>query len=52
MARMQAGDGDVFEACVRTYCGQMLLAARRILRNEEDANDARAGRFPVRLQGN
>jgi RNA polymerase sigma-70 factor (ECF subfamily) len=40
LAKMQAGDGDAFEACVRTYCGQMLLVARRILRNEEDANDA------------
>jgi RNA polymerase sigma-70 factor (ECF subfamily) len=40
LARMQAGDDGAFEACVRTYCGPMLLVARRILRNEEDANDA------------
>jgi len=40
LARMQAGDADAFEVCVRTYCGQLLLVARRILRNDEDANDA------------
>jgi hypothetical protein len=40
LARLQAGDNDAFEACVRTYCGQMLRVAWRILRNEEDASDA------------
>jgi len=40
LAQMQAGEDDAFEVCVRTYCNQLLLAARRILRNEEDANDA------------
>ena len=40
LARMQAGDDDAFEACVRTYRGHLLLVARRILGNEEDANDA------------
>jgi RNA polymerase sigma-70 factor (ECF subfamily) len=40
LARMQAGDGDAFEACVRTHCGRMLAVARRILSNEEDARDA------------
>ena len=40
LARMQAGDDDAFEACVRTYCTPLLLVARRILRNEEDARDA------------
>src|SRR5260370_38098574 len=40
LARMQAGDDDAFEVCVRTYCGRMQIVARRILRNEEDANDA------------
>jgi RNA polymerase sigma-70 factor (ECF subfamily) len=40
LARMQAGDADAFEACVRAYCGRLLIAARRILRNEEDARDA------------
>jgi RNA polymerase sigma-70 factor (ECF subfamily) len=40
LAQMQAGDDDAFEACVRVYCGRMLLVARRILRNEEDARDA------------
>ncbi len=40
LARMQAGDDDAFEACVRAYCGQLMLVARRILKNEEDAQDA------------
>jgi len=40
LARMQAGDEDSFDACVRTYCGRMLIVARRILGNEEDARDA------------
>jgi RNA polymerase sigma-70 factor (ECF subfamily) len=40
LARLRAGDDDAFEECVRTYCGPMLLVARRILRNEEDARDA------------
>jgi RNA polymerase sigma-70 factor (ECF subfamily) len=40
LARMQAGEADAFEDCVRTYCGRMLVVARRILRNEEDAHDA------------
>jgi RNA polymerase sigma-70 factor (ECF subfamily) len=40
LARMQAGDDDAFEACVRAYCGRLLVVARRILQNEEDARDA------------
>src|SRR5262249_48939308 len=51
LARMQAGDGDAFEACVRTYCSQMLLVARRILRNEEDANDAVQDAFLSSFKG-
>jgi RNA polymerase sigma-70 factor (ECF subfamily) len=48
---MQAGDGDAFEACVRTYCGQMLLVGRRILRNEADANDAVQDAFLSAFKG-
>jgi RNA polymerase sigma-70 factor (ECF subfamily) len=40
LAGMQAGDDDAFAACVRAHCGQLLVVARRILRNEEDARDA------------
>jgi RNA polymerase sigma-70 factor (ECF subfamily) len=40
LARMQVGDDDAFEACLRAHCGRLLTVARRILRNEEDANDA------------
>ncbi len=40
LAQMQAGDDDAFDACVRAYCGQLLVVARRILKNEEDAQDA------------
>jgi RNA polymerase sigma-70 factor (ECF subfamily) len=51
LARMQAGDGDAFEACVRTYCSHLLLVARRILRNEEDANDAVQDAFLSAFKG-
>jgi RNA polymerase sigma-70 factor, ECF subfamily len=40
LARMKAGDADAFELFVRTYCGRLLLVARRVLDNEEDAHDA------------
>jgi RNA polymerase sigma-70 factor (ECF subfamily) len=40
LAGMQAGHDDAFEACVRHYCGRLLVIARRMLRNEEDAQDA------------
>jgi RNA polymerase sigma-70 factor (ECF subfamily) len=40
LARMQTGDAAAFEACVHLYCSRLLVVARRILRNEEDANDA------------
>lgn len=40
LARMRAGEDDAFEACVRAYSGQLLVIARRILKNEEDAQDA------------
>src|SRR5260370_3222728 len=40
LARMQAGDDDAFEACVRAHCARLQVVARRILQNEEDARDA------------
>ena len=51
LARMRAGDGDAFETCVRTYCGQMMLVAKRILRNDEDANDAVQDAFLSAFKG-
>jgi RNA polymerase sigma-70 factor, ECF subfamily len=51
LARMQAGDGDAFEACVRAHRCQFLLVARRILGNEEDANDAVQDAFLSAFQG-
>jgi RNA polymerase sigma-70 factor (ECF subfamily) len=51
LARIQAGDDDAFETCVRTYCGRLLLVARRILRNEEDANDAVQDAFVSAFKG-
>jgi RNA polymerase sigma-70 factor (ECF subfamily) len=51
VARMHAGDDAAFEACVRTYCGHLLLVARRILGNEEDANDAVQDAFLSAFQG-
>jgi RNA polymerase sigma-70 factor (ECF subfamily) len=40
LARMQAGDNGAFDLCVRTYYSRLFLVARRILKKEEDANDA------------
>jgi RNA polymerase sigma-70 factor (ECF subfamily) len=40
VSQMQAGDEDAFAECVRGYCGRLLIVARRILDNEEDARDA------------
>jgi RNA polymerase sigma-70 factor, ECF subfamily len=51
LARMQAGDDDAFEACVRAHCGQFLLVARRILGNEEDASDAVQDAFLSAFKG-
>jgi RNA polymerase sigma-70 factor (ECF subfamily) len=51
LARMQAGDGSAFEVCVRTYCSRLLLVARRILGNEEDANDAVQDAFLSAFKG-
>jgi RNA polymerase sigma-70 factor (ECF subfamily) len=51
LAGMQAGDDGAFEICVRTYCSQLLLVARRILRNEEDANDAVQDAFLCAFKG-
>src|SRR5262245_5523591 len=51
LARMQAGDDDAFEACARAYCRRLLVVARRILRNEEDANDAVQDAFLSAFRG-
>src|SRR5262249_47266093 len=51
LARMQAGDGNAFEVCVRAYCGQMLLVARRLLKNEQDANDVVQDAFLSAFKG-
>jgi RNA polymerase sigma-70 factor, ECF subfamily len=51
LARMQAGDDDAFEVCVRTYCGRLLVVARRILRNEDDANEALQDAFLSAFKG-
>lgn len=40
VAQLQAGDGAAFETLVRQYGGRMLAVARRMLGNEEDAQDA------------
>jgi RNA polymerase sigma-70 factor (ECF subfamily) len=40
LAGMLAGDDAAFETCVRTYTPRLLLLARGILKNEEDARDA------------
>jgi RNA polymerase sigma-70 factor, ECF subfamily len=50
LGRMQTGDDDAFEACVRVHCGRMLAVASRILGNEEDARDAVQDAFLLAFQ--
>ena len=38
--RLRAGEDEAFEELVRRFGGRMLAAARRMLRDEEDAKDA------------
>jgi RNA polymerase sigma-70 factor (ECF subfamily) len=45
LARMQAGDEEAFEGCVRTYYPRLFPIALRMLRNEEDARDAMQDAF-------
>ena len=40
VARLRAGEESAFEQLVRSTSGKLLAAARRLLRNEEDARDA------------
>ena len=40
IARLRAGEESAFEQLVRSASGRLLAAARRLLRNEEDARDA------------
>jgi RNA polymerase sigma-70 factor (ECF subfamily) len=40
IARLRAGEESAFEQLVRSSSGRLLAAARRLLRNEEDARDA------------
>src|SRR5438034_8131282 len=37
--RLRAGDSQAFEELVRTYGGRLLAVARRLTRNDEDAQD-------------
>jgi RNA polymerase sigma-70 factor (ECF subfamily) len=39
------------EACVRAYCGRLLVVARRILQTEEDAHDAVQDTFLQAFKG-
>jgi RNA polymerase sigma-70 factor (ECF subfamily) len=40
VASLRAGDGAAFESLVRTHAGRMMRLARRLLRNDHDAQDA------------
>lgn len=40
LAALRAGSDAAFEAVVRQHTSRMLVVCRRILRNDEDANDA------------
>ena len=39
LARLRGGDEQAFEVLVRAYGGRLLAVARRLMRNEEDAQD-------------
>ncbi|QVL30376.1 sigma-70 family RNA polymerase sigma factor [Telmatocola sphagniphila] len=39
LAKLRNGDADGFEYLVRTWCSRLLAVARRMLANEEDAQD-------------
>jgi RNA polymerase sigma-70 factor (ECF subfamily) len=39
LASLRAGDEQAFEALVRVYGGRMLAVARRLVRNDDDAQD-------------
>jgi RNA polymerase sigma-70 factor, ECF subfamily len=51
LARMQAGEEEAFEACVRDFSGHLLAVARRILSHEEDARDAVQDAFLSAFKG-
>jgi RNA polymerase sigma-70 factor, ECF subfamily len=40
IASVRAGDAQAYETLVRRHAGRMLAVARRLLRNEQDAQDA------------
>ncbi len=40
LVRLRAGENQAYEKIVRTYAGQLMAVAQRILRNEADASDA------------
>src|SRR4051794_12284419 len=40
IAALRCGDADAFETIVRRYSGRMLAVARRMLRSDDDAEDA------------
>src|SRR5690242_18802853 len=51
LARLQANDGAAFEECVRAYGGRLLVVAKRMLRNDEDAADAVQDAFLSAFKG-
>jgi RNA polymerase sigma-70 factor (ECF subfamily) len=51
LARLQAGEALAFEACVRAYCPRLLIVARRLLRDEVDAQDVVQEAFLAAFKG-
>lgn len=50
-ARMQAGDATAFESAVRQFGGLLLTVARRVLDNEQDAQEAVQDAFLCAFRG-
>lgn len=51
LERLRRGDADAYESLVRENSGRMLGAIRRILRNEEDAQEALQDAFLSAFRG-
>jgi len=45
LGRLRAGDAEAYEQLVRAHGGRMLAVARRLVRNESDAQDCVQGAF-------
>lgn len=51
LAALRSGDGSAYERLVREHGGRMLSVARRMLRHDEEANDALQDAFILAFRG-